>query len=157
MRQIHLAGHSQGKELLIDTHDRPVPASVWDLYAQILPRLGPVATMIERDDDIPPLAELLAELGHARGVARGASARSRMTLIDLQRDMRHWLMHEDAGAAARLGPDAAPGLRVYQNNYRAQLAACLEDSFAHRTRAWIGGTAFHQAVIAHVDRFPRAP
>ena len=66
VRQIHLAGHSQGKELLIDTHDRPVPASVWDLYAQVLPRLGPVATMIERDDDIPPLAELLAELGYAR-------------------------------------------------------------------------------------------
>ena len=49
VRQIHLAGHSQGEHLLIDTHDRPVPPSVWELYAYILPRLGPVATMIERD------------------------------------------------------------------------------------------------------------
>lgn len=70
VRQLHLAGHSQGTELLIDTHDRPVPLSVWDLYAHVLPRLGPVATMIERDDAIPPLHELLAELGTARHIAR---------------------------------------------------------------------------------------
>ncbi|PEQ11693.1 hypothetical protein B2G71_16390 [Novosphingobium sp. PC22D] len=69
VRQIHLAGHSQGEKLLVDTHDQPVPASVWDLYAHVLPRLGPVATMIERDDDIPPLHELLAELGTARDIA----------------------------------------------------------------------------------------
>ncbi|TPG52168.1 MNIO family bufferin maturase [Sphingomonas glacialis] len=68
VRQIHLAGHSRGKELLIDTHDQPVPASVWDLYAHVIPRLGPVATMIERDDDIPPLSELLAELAKARRI-----------------------------------------------------------------------------------------
>jgi uncharacterized protein (UPF0276 family) len=69
VRQIHLAGHSQGAELLVDTHDKPVPPSVWDLYAHVLPRLGPVATMIERDDDIPPLAELLGELRTARSIA----------------------------------------------------------------------------------------
>jgi uncharacterized protein (UPF0276 family) len=69
VRQIHLAGHSQGEHLLIDTHDRPVPPSVWELYAYILPRLGPVATMIERDDDIPPLGDLLTELDTARQIA----------------------------------------------------------------------------------------
>jgi uncharacterized protein (UPF0276 family) len=46
-----------------------VPPSVWDLYAYVLPRLGPVATMIERDDEIPPLHELLAELATARSIA----------------------------------------------------------------------------------------
>ena len=70
VRQIHLAGHSQGKELLIDTHDRPVPGSVWDLYAHVMPRLGPVATMIERDDDVPPLGDLLGELAIARRIGR---------------------------------------------------------------------------------------
>jgi uncharacterized protein (UPF0276 family) len=69
VRQIHLAGHSMGEELLIDTHDQPVPESVWDLYAHVLPSLGPVATMIERDDDIPPLADLLGELAVARSIA----------------------------------------------------------------------------------------
>jgi uncharacterized protein len=70
VRQIHLAGHSQGAELLVDTHDQPVPSSVWDLYAHVLPKLGSVATMIERDDDIPPLAVLLDELDRARRIAR---------------------------------------------------------------------------------------
>jgi hypothetical protein len=66
VRQIHLAGHSRGDALLIDTHDQPVPDGVWALYAHAVVRCGPVATMIERDADIPPLAELLAELALAR-------------------------------------------------------------------------------------------
>lgn len=69
VRQIHLAGHSRGRDMLVDTHDAPVPASVWDLYARFVARLGPVATMIERDDRIPPLRELLDELDTARGIA----------------------------------------------------------------------------------------
>ncbi|MDF0542949.1 DUF692 domain-containing protein [Sphingobium sp. H39-3-25] len=71
VRQIHLAGHSQGRERIIDTHDRPVPPPVWALYAEACGRVGPTATMIERDDDIPPLAELLAELDVARAIAAG--------------------------------------------------------------------------------------
>jgi uncharacterized protein (UPF0276 family) len=66
VRQIHLAGHSQGRDLLIDTHDSPVIDGVWALYAKAMSRLGPVATMIERDANIPPLDELLQELAIAR-------------------------------------------------------------------------------------------
>ena len=76
VRQVHLAGHTVGEAMLIDTHDRPVCASVWDLYARLMPRLGPVATMIERDDDIPPLADLLAELDVARGIVGIAERRA---------------------------------------------------------------------------------
>jgi uncharacterized protein (UPF0276 family) len=68
--QIHLAGHSQGRTLLIDTHDKPVPAPVWALYEDAVARIGAVPTMIERDDDIPPLAELLDELQVARDMAK---------------------------------------------------------------------------------------
>lgn len=73
VRQIHLAGHSQGKQLLIDTHDSPVAAPVWALYQRALYRVGSanddqVATMIERDDRIPALGELLDELDVARGI-----------------------------------------------------------------------------------------
>jgi uncharacterized protein (UPF0276 family) len=66
VRQIHLAGHSQGKERLIDTHDSAVADGVWALYAKAAARCGPVATMIERDDNIPALGDLLAELAIAR-------------------------------------------------------------------------------------------
>lgn len=76
-----------------------------------------------------------------------------MTLLELQRDMRRWLDGASESAAARLGAGAAPGLRVYQNNYRAQLIACLEESFA-QTLAWIGGAAFHAAVVRHIERVP---
>jgi uncharacterized protein len=74
VRQVHLAGHSQGRELLIDTHDKPVRAEVWKLYEAAVRLVGSVATMIERDDDIPPLPTLLAELDLARGIV-GEGAR----------------------------------------------------------------------------------
>ncbi len=64
--QIHLAGHSVHGNYVIDTHDHAVPNSVWALYAAALRRFGAVSTMIERDDHIPPLPELLAELEQAR-------------------------------------------------------------------------------------------
>lgn len=75
VRQMHLAGHSAGPEgMLIDTHDAPVCDAVWQLHAAAAARFGPVATMIERDDAIPPLAELLAELALARAAAQPRSA-----------------------------------------------------------------------------------
>jgi len=72
VRQIHLAGHSQGRTRLIDTHDQPVSDPVWALYEVACRRFGPAATMIERDDNIPALDELLDELAVARGLAEAA-------------------------------------------------------------------------------------
>lgn len=66
VQQFHLAGHEQGESLIVDTHDAPVPSPVWSLYRDAVRRFGAVSTMIERDDRIPPLAELLDELGEAR-------------------------------------------------------------------------------------------
>ena len=71
VQQIHLAGHEDHGDYLVDTHDHPVRDAVWELYASAVRRLGAVSTMIERDDHIPPLAELCAELEQARSVARG--------------------------------------------------------------------------------------
>jgi hypothetical protein len=67
--QFHLAGHRNHGDYIIDTHDEPVIDPVWELYAAAVRRFGRVSTMIERDDNIPPLAELLAELGRARQIA----------------------------------------------------------------------------------------
>ena len=76
VRQIHLAGHEDHGTHLIDTHDHPVCDDVWALYAHAVRRFGAVPTMIERDDRIPPLPELLAELDHARAVQAAALAES---------------------------------------------------------------------------------
>ena len=69
VRQFHLAGHTCQQDLIIDTHDHPIVDPVWDLYAAAVRRFGYVSTMIERDDNIPPLFELLDELEQARRIA----------------------------------------------------------------------------------------
>jgi len=77
--QFHLAGHSDMETYVVDTHDHPVRDEVWDLYAAALRRFGPVATMIERDDHIPPLADMMVELDQARTIAEktlGTAARA---------------------------------------------------------------------------------
>jgi uncharacterized protein len=67
--EIHLAGHTpdpqQGQALLIDSHDAPVAESVWALYAHALDRIGPRPTLIERDGNIPPFEDLMAERDRA--------------------------------------------------------------------------------------------
>ena len=77
VRQIHLAGHEDHGDHIIDTHDHPIVDPVWDLYAYTLARIGWVPTMIERDDHIPPLAELIAELDRARRIAAEVCSPSR--------------------------------------------------------------------------------
>ena len=72
VRQIHLAGHEDRGDVIIDTHDHPIREEVWDLYRYTIGRAGSVPTMIERDDNIPPLDELLDELAIARGIAARA-------------------------------------------------------------------------------------
>ena len=68
--QIHLAGHSNMGDYIIDTHDHAVIDPVWDLYEETLRRHGFISTMIERDDNIPPLSELLTELKRAKEIAQ---------------------------------------------------------------------------------------
>jgi uncharacterized protein (UPF0276 family) len=67
--QFHMAGHSHMGTHIIDTHDHPVCEDVWDLYTAALKRFGRVSTMIERDDNIPPLDELLIEVARTREMA----------------------------------------------------------------------------------------
>jgi uncharacterized protein (UPF0276 family) len=54
---------------IVDTHDALVCDEVWDLYRAALRRFGPVSTIIERDDNIPTLAEMVDELEKARALA----------------------------------------------------------------------------------------
>jgi uncharacterized protein (UPF0276 family) len=71
VRQFHLAGHTHKGSHIIDTHDHPIVPDVWTLYAEAVKLFPGVPTMIERDADIPPYEELLAELDVARGIAAG--------------------------------------------------------------------------------------
>lgn len=63
---MHLAGHCDTGDLVVDTHDHPVADAVWALYRNAVRRFGTVATLVEWDDHIPPLADVIAELDRAR-------------------------------------------------------------------------------------------
>ncbi len=76
VQQFHLAGHSDLGGHLIDTHDHPIVEPVWNLYRAAIERFGDVPTMIERDDNIPPLADLVAELQTAREVRQSCARRA---------------------------------------------------------------------------------
>jgi uncharacterized protein len=76
VRQFHLAGHSDLGGHLIDTHDHPIVEPVWNLYRAAVAQFGAVPTMIERDDNIPALGELVAELQIARELCRSCDQRA---------------------------------------------------------------------------------
>ena len=163
VQQIHLAGHSRNPTHIIDTHDHPVCKEVWDLYAAACRHFGAVATMIERDDHIPPLPELLAELDQARAIAKanvalvprndeslpqgfaGDHGAHGPALFDLQTD---WVasvlqdtLPEEAPtllSLAQSGSDTAHArLDIYHRAYRLRLCEVLRDSFA-KTSAYMG-------------------
>lgn len=69
VQQMHLAGHTDYGDYVIDTHDNTVCDPVWTLYRRALEKFGKVSTMIERDDNIPEFPELEQELNQARQIA----------------------------------------------------------------------------------------
>jgi uncharacterized protein len=78
VQEIHLAGHAQeaddkGRPLLIDTHDRHVANIVWDLYARVISRTGPVPTLIEWDASVPDWPTLAAEAAYANVLIEAAA------------------------------------------------------------------------------------
>lgn len=82
--EIHLAGHqetevSDGSTILIDTHDSLVCPEVWALYRFAVKRFGPVPTLIEWDQNFPPLTILVAEAMRAATIIRDSESRHETT------------------------------------------------------------------------------
>lgn len=85
--EIHLAGFAEdidaaGARLLIDSHGAPVAEAVWALYRHTITRLGATPTLIERDQNIPPFAVLLAEAQAAERIMLEATERRSSTLTE---------------------------------------------------------------------------
>lgn len=70
--EVHIAGHRADADpasgLLIDSHDAPVAPRVWTLLERLTARIGPKPTLLERDSDLPPFADLIAERGRAQAM-----------------------------------------------------------------------------------------
>ncbi|HEY2796514.1 MAG TPA: DUF692 domain-containing protein [Thermoanaerobaculia bacterium] len=73
--QMHLAGHEDHGDVVIDTHDHPVSEAVWALYREAIARFGPVPTLIEWDAKVPPLDAVLKEARRAERIQRSRSRR----------------------------------------------------------------------------------
>lgn len=183
VRQIHLAGHSQQDHFLIDTHDHPVAPEVWALYAQACERFGAVATMIERDDHIPPLAELVQELDRARAVAAAHGRASAgvpprhpvvgarcgplwavssgwpLALAPLQQGFAAMVRAPEAPREAPAMVDPAGplaglrGAQVYHHAYRARLHEALADSYPLLQR-YLGEALFGELAQALAQEAP---
>lgn len=171
VRQIHLAGHSVQDGYLVDTHDQPVPDAVWALYAQACQRFGPVASMIERDAYIPPLADLLAELARARAIAARfpQPARSQADdraitfpathaadLAHTQQQLCAYVLAESAGPLPATIQASGPlaglqGLQIYHHAYRARLAEVLADSYPKCVR-YLGQALFDALAASYIAR-----
>lgn len=74
--EIHLAGHSTQHGLIIDDHSAPISARVWQAFAHAISRFGPVPTLIEWDDRLPPLDALVGEASQAAAIAGRAALQS---------------------------------------------------------------------------------
>lgn len=70
--QVHMAGHANLGDVIIDTHGEPIIEPVFDLYAYLIERMGPVTTLLEWDNEVPGLGRLLEELERVRAVGEGA-------------------------------------------------------------------------------------
>lgn len=66
VKQFHLAGHTDCGTHLLDTHDQLIKPEVWDLYVKAIEYFGPVSTLIEWDDHIPPFEEVKACADYAK-------------------------------------------------------------------------------------------
>jgi uncharacterized protein (UPF0276 family) len=66
--QMHLAGHEDHGDLVIDTHDHPVADAVWELYGSAVERFGPVPTLVEWDARVPALGVVLEEARRAEDI-----------------------------------------------------------------------------------------
>ena len=81
VKEIHLGGHARetddaGGPLLIDAHGSPVADEVWSLYAEVIARTGPIATLVEWDNDVPDWPTLVAQAAAADQILTGAARAS---------------------------------------------------------------------------------
>ncbi|MEY2931242.1 MAG: hypothetical protein RL033_1991, partial [Pseudomonadota bacterium] len=128
IQQLHLANHSQLPTHKFDDHRGPVPEAVWQLYEAAWRRFGPVSSLVEWDEDVPPWEELRAQ-------QREAAARAQRLNRELQQagkgagakrgqEARSLTTSPHVTAAPTASPTAAP---------LAELQALFLDALRHPT------------------------
>ena len=78
VQQIHIAGHSDYGDYVIDTHDNDVSDDVWSLYANAIRKFGKISSMIERDENIPKFNQLKLEFDKMRDIAERLDSENKL-------------------------------------------------------------------------------
>jgi hypothetical protein len=154
--QFHLAGHEHNMTHIIDTHDALVCDEVWTLYKSALDRFGAVSTIIERDDDIPPLAAMVEELGKAR-TKRGAAEAEAPTLAELQSAFQRAVISGDDDIMNSILDNSRTNRAVLFGVYRHAYVSRLIDIVRNDHRllhAYLGDEAFSKIARAYIAARP---
>ena len=164
--QIHVAGHSRFEKYILDTHDHPVLDPVWKLYARAIERIGPTATLLEWDDNIPSFDEVHGEALKAnRYLAAGGGG---MSLLELQRRMAadvtrpltpdFKMQPESRGTAdSYIKPNdrlsSFDRLEIYNRQYWFRVIAAVSEDFS-ALQAVLGVRKFEDIVLAYLREHP---
>lgn len=167
---LHLGGHehnAQWPELVIDTHGETVSPDVWNLYAQVIKKIGPTLTIIERDQNIPDLTELLDEAAHAADIQTKYPKPSLMTssnpkrpstqaytqtaLYDYQTEFFKNLRHHTLHSPISIYKDSiATTLKAtLAKIYEPFIALVGQDYFAHLCHDFVQDHAAIDPVLDH--------
>ncbi len=148
----HLAGHTDQGDVLVDTHDQPVPDSVWKLFAKVKEKFRHQPAIVEWDGNIPDIEVLIAEVNKARDYKKWAArtpeptpARRELPLPEKllgDNEANYGLFLEqivkpygitDEGARnlrSELPTPALAGLKVYNHAYFLRLEEVLADTYS---------------------------
>ncbi|HSP97874.1 MAG TPA: DUF692 family protein [Candidatus Dormibacteraeota bacterium] len=168
----HVAGHAVLPDVRIDTHDAPVPDPVWALYERACAHFPEAGTVLERDDALPPFADLLRELEHARALHAAAprvaaiaepAAPVRQSASAAWPAMQEAFFSTVVGAAPAEGArallassapvSAARGLAVYRDAYGVRLCRGLRQNFPALHHV-LGDAEFAALIAAYVAAHP---
>jgi uncharacterized protein (UPF0276 family) len=178
--QIHLAGHTDMGDFLFDTHSMPILEKVWDLYRRALSLYGPVSTLIEWDENIPPFEHLSELASKARAIHREFESKNPDTKAVTARALARPV--ESSGPvislkevqekfSERMKPHAemmpaldtflnpqgaAKGserLQVYANGYTARLREALGQVYEAARKA-LGEDGFDSLAHVYAETFP---
>lgn len=172
---IHMAGHTVGERIRVDTHDEHVCPEVWDLYACVNSRFGRMPAMIEWDDNIPSYETLMIERDQlARHAQRSVSVEdltrilpppaeprsppaSTLDWVQVQKDFFGSVTMDatPSGSLFRVGTPANPadGLDVYANAYLQRLTGVFRDAFPVLNKV-IGRREFDRLIQAYLAGNP---
>lgn len=167
--QIHLAGHTDMGTYLFDTHSTPVVGPVWELYREALKHFGPISTLIEWDEHIPPFERLFEEAMKARAIyqqfgTRKLSASSgnqfvskgcgSVSLSAVEREIKSNILRgSKIDESIFSSPHLSERMAVYQNGYPARIRESLKEVY-EAVQSVLGGERFDLLACDYAYQFP---